>query len=110
VKIFDCSAFLAIHRCRPVAEFIDPDLEDKVNSGIELSYRPARQYGLAGRYDIPYAGVNFIPPSGIYEFGYVVPGRYLVHGLIFLKDSHSTVTELAVHFLPFLSICRIYYI
>jgi hypothetical protein len=26
---------------RPIAEFIDLDWEDKVNSGIRLSYRPA---------------------------------------------------------------------
>jgi hypothetical protein len=38
----------------------------KVNSGIWLSYRPARLHGLAGRYDNPYAGVDFIPQSGIY--------------------------------------------
>jgi hypothetical protein len=26
---------------RPIAEFIDLDWEDKINSGIRLSYRPA---------------------------------------------------------------------
>jgi hypothetical protein len=31
----------------PVAEFIHPYWEDKVNSGIGLSYRPARLNGLA---------------------------------------------------------------
>ncbi len=45
-----------------VAEFIDPDWEDTVNSGKGLSYRPARLHGLAG--------VDFIPQSRIYEFGY----------------------------------------
>jgi hypothetical protein len=56
----------------PVAEFKDPDWGDKVNSGIGLglSYLPARLHGLTGRYEKPYAGVNFIPQSGIYEFGY----------------------------------------
>jgi hypothetical protein len=35
---------------------------------------PARQATwLAGRYDIPYARVNFIPLSRIYEFGYRKP-------------------------------------
>jgi hypothetical protein len=33
----------------PVAEFIDPWLGDKVNSGIGLSFRPARLRRLAGR-------------------------------------------------------------
>ncbi len=37
-----------------VAEFIDPWLGDKINSSIGSSY----------------AGVDFIPQSGIYEFGY----------------------------------------
>jgi hypothetical protein len=37
----------------PVAEFIDPDWGDKVNSGTGLPYRPARLLGLAGQYDNP---------------------------------------------------------
>jgi hypothetical protein len=36
-----------------VVEFIDIDWEDKVKSGIGLSYRPARLRGLAGWYDNP---------------------------------------------------------
>ncbi len=54
----------------PVAEFIDPWLGDKVDSGIGLSYRPASICSLAGRQ--PYARVDFIPPSQgrDYEFGY----------------------------------------
>ncbi len=36
-----------------VAEFIDPDWGDKVNSGIGLSYWPARLHGLTGQYDNP---------------------------------------------------------
>ncbi len=43
-------------------------LGDKVSSGIGLWYRPARLHGLAGRYHnhMP----DFIPQSGIYEFGF----------------------------------------
>ncbi len=34
-------------------------------------YRPARLHRLAGRYDNPIAGVNYIyPPVSDYEFGY----------------------------------------
>ncbi len=52
-----------------VAEFIDLWLGDKVNFGIGLSYRPASHVAWrAGT--IIYAGVDFIPQSGIYEFGY----------------------------------------
>ncbi len=50
----------------PVAKFIVPDWGDKVDSGIGLSYRPARQHLLAGRYDLvrqPYAGFNYILQS-----------------------------------------------
>jgi hypothetical protein len=47
----------------PVAESIDPDWGDKVNSGPPgyIDWRAVRQ---------PYAGVNFIPQSRIYEFIY----------------------------------------
>jgi hypothetical protein len=57
---------------RHVAEFIDPGLGDK----SQLRHRvvvPARQATwLAGRYNnhMPDSGVDFIPQSGIYEFGY----------------------------------------
>jgi hypothetical protein len=48
-----------------VAEFIDPDWGDNVNSGIGLSYQPARQATWAsGPVRQPYAGVDFIPQSG----------------------------------------------
>ncbi len=47
-----------IHWMLAVAEFIDPWLGDKINSGM------------AGVLQQPYAGVDFIPQSGIYEFGY----------------------------------------
>jgi hypothetical protein len=36
-----------------VSKFIVPDWGNKVNSGIGLSYRPARLHRLAGRYDNP---------------------------------------------------------
>jgi hypothetical protein len=46
-------------------------MEDKVNSGIGLLYRQARlPYMAGGPEQQPFAGVNFIPQSGIYEFGY----------------------------------------
>jgi hypothetical protein len=38
---------------RSVAKLIVPDWGDKVDSGIWLSYRPARLYRLAGRYENP---------------------------------------------------------
>jgi hypothetical protein len=37
----------------PVAKFVVPDLGDKVDSEIGLSYRPASLCSLAGRYDNP---------------------------------------------------------
>ncbi len=45
-----------------VAEFTGPDWGDKVNSGIGLSYKPARLHGLAGRYDNP------MPEFALYQF------------------------------------------
>ncbi len=60
-----CNQAARIRVNKAVAEFKDPDWGDKVNSGIELSCRLARQHGLAG-----YAEVDFIPQSVIYEFGY----------------------------------------
>jgi hypothetical protein len=45
----------------PVSEFIDPDWEDNVNSGIRLSYWPARLCGLAGRYDNPMPELTLSP-------------------------------------------------
>jgi hypothetical protein len=52
---------------RSEAQFIVPDWEDKVDYGIGLLCLPARLHRLAGRYDNP----DFIPQSGIYEFGYL---------------------------------------
>ncbi len=53
-----------------VAEFIDPWLGDKVNSGIRLStfYRTGTPgYMAGGPVRQPYVGVDFVPQSGIYE-------------------------------------------
>jgi hypothetical protein len=56
--------FLNIDTTYPVAEFIDPDWGDKVNSGTGLSYRPARRHGLAGRYDKPKPELTLSPSHG----------------------------------------------
>jgi hypothetical protein len=48
----------------PVTKFIVSDFGDKVDSGTGLSYLPARLLRLAGRFDNPYAGVNYAPYSG----------------------------------------------
>ncbi len=65
-----------------VTKFIVPDWGDKVDSGMGLSYRPARLHRLAGRYDnpMPYvawrAGTTTLCRSQLYplgrdyEFGY----------------------------------------
>jgi hypothetical protein len=53
----------------PVAEFIDPDWGDKVNSGKGLSCRPARLHGLASRYDNPTPELTLSLQSWTYEFG-----------------------------------------
>jgi hypothetical protein len=42
---------IIISQANPVAKFLVPDWEDKVNSGIGLSCRPARLHRLAGRYN-----------------------------------------------------------
>jgi hypothetical protein len=52
-----------------LAEFIDTDWGDKVNSGIG-SYWLARLHRTAGRYDNPILELTLSPQSGIYEFGY----------------------------------------
>jgi hypothetical protein len=48
----------------PVAEFIDPDLGDKVNSGIGLSYRLTRLNGMSGRYDNLMPELTLSPGKG----------------------------------------------
>jgi hypothetical protein len=45
----------------PVAEFIDPLLEDKVNSGIGLSYQPASHVALSCLYDNPMPELTLSP-------------------------------------------------
>jgi hypothetical protein len=53
-----------------VVEFMgDPWLENKINSGIGLSYRPASPCSLAGRYD-NLCRSWLIPPVRVYEFVY----------------------------------------
>jgi hypothetical protein len=47
-----------------VAEFIDSDWGDKINSGIELSYRPARLHGLVDRCDNPMLKLTLSPRHG----------------------------------------------
>ncbi len=54
-----------------VGEFIDPDWGDKVNQLWHRVVVLARQTTWdGGPVRQPYAGVDFIPQSGIYEFGY----------------------------------------
>ncbi len=48
----------------PVAEFIDPDWGDKVNSGMGLSYWPARLHWPAGRYNNPMPELTLSPSHG----------------------------------------------
>jgi hypothetical protein len=53
------------HTPYTVAEFIDPDWGDKVNSGpMGLSYRPARLHWLAGRFDNPMPELTLSPSHG----------------------------------------------
>ncbi len=53
-----------------VADFIDPDCGDKVNSGIALSHRPAGYSGWRTTTVRQLYAEDFIPQSRIYEFGY----------------------------------------
>jgi hypothetical protein len=53
----------------PVAKFIVSVWRDKVNSGIGLSYRPAKLHRLAGRYDNPICRNQLYPTVRDYEFG-----------------------------------------
>jgi hypothetical protein len=54
------------------AEFIVPDWGDKVNSGIGLSYRPARLNRLMARYNNHMSELTMYPPVWNYEFGLCV--------------------------------------
>jgi hypothetical protein len=49
----------------PVAKFIVSDWGNKVNSGIGLSYRPARPHMLAGLYDYPTPESTIFPSQGL---------------------------------------------
>jgi hypothetical protein len=66
-KLVTTTNMLTVQR-RPsiysVAKFIVPDWEDKVNSGIGLSYRQARLHRLAGQYDNPKPESTLFPHSG----------------------------------------------
>ncbi len=69
--MFTVAEFLLVKQniIRSVAEFIDSDWEDKVNSGVGLSYRAARLHGQAGLYDNSMPELTLSPQSGIHEFG-----------------------------------------
>ncbi len=49
----------------PVAKFLVHDWGDIVDSGIGLSYRPARLHRLAGRYDNPMSESTISPSQGL---------------------------------------------
>jgi hypothetical protein len=48
-----------------IAKFLVPDWGDIVDSGIELSYRPARLHRMAGRYDNPTPQSTISPVRGL---------------------------------------------
>ncbi len=58
-----------------VAKFIAPDWEDKVDSGIGLSYRLAMLHRLAGRYDIPMPELTLSPQSETMNLATVLPSQ-----------------------------------
>jgi hypothetical protein len=53
----------------PENQFIISDWRDKVDYGMEFSYRPARLQRLTGRYDNP-MHYSILLPVRNYEFGY----------------------------------------
>jgi hypothetical protein len=53
-------------------------VEDIVDSGIGLSYRPVSLCSLAGRYDNPMPESTFFPPVRDFEFGFCIPWRSVV--------------------------------
>ncbi len=60
---------LLLQICRspyPEAQFIVPDWGDKVDYGIELSYRPLRLHWLAGRYGNPMPYSTVSPSKGLW--------------------------------------------
>jgi hypothetical protein len=78
---------------KPVAEFIDPWLGDKVRSGIGFVV-PARQ-------PCSLAGADFIPQSGIYEFGFWIALAKLVLHYIIMEKSAQPGEGRGVHGQPF---------
>ncbi len=60
-----------LQRERPVAKFMVPDREDKVNSGIGLSYRSARLHRLEGLYDNPTPESTISPSQNLATVPYV---------------------------------------
>ncbi len=78
----------------PVAEFIDPWLGNKVNSGIGCcTGTPGYTAGGPVHVQQPYAGVDFIPQSGIYEFGYRFGGIFLLARFWRMTTYTSTVSQ-----------------
>jgi hypothetical protein len=53
-----------LYRPARQTKFVDPNWGDKVNSGMGLSYRPARLHGLAGRYNNPMPEFALSPSHG----------------------------------------------
>jgi len=56
---------LVLTLTNPVAKFIVPDWGDKVDSGIGVSYRPAKLHRLEGRYDNPMPESTISPSQGL---------------------------------------------
>ncbi len=69
--------FEDISTFNPVARILVPDWGDRFDSGIGLSYRPARLHRLTGRYDNPIPASTLYPPFRDYEFGYSCVGPRL---------------------------------
>jgi hypothetical protein len=77
-----------------VSKFIVPDWGDKVNSGIGLSYWPARRNRPAGRYDNPIPESTISPPVRDYIFGYrghVLQYR-VSNSLVLISQKHLNVS------------------
>jgi hypothetical protein len=72
-RLLQRKAFLIVYwKNTPIAKFIVPDWEDKVDSDIGLSYRPASICSLPDRYDNPMPESTFSPSTRDYEFGIVI--------------------------------------
>ncbi len=65
---------------KPVAKFITPGWEDKVDSGIGLSYWPSLLHWLSGRYDNPMQESTIFPVKfSDYEFGYAAVSGHIFY-------------------------------